>query len=128
MRVLLDSHALVWAVDNPAKLGPVAAQAIGDTTNELLVSAATVWELSIKISLGKLTLSLPFRGWMDKAMADLEAILLPITVEYADTAAGLPNHHGDPFDRMMIGQSKVDDIPIASRDPMLDRYGITRLW
>jgi PIN domain nuclease of toxin-antitoxin system len=115
-------------VDDPVKLSPDAARAIGDVANELLVSAATVWELSIKIGLGKLKLSLPFRDWMDQAIADLDAHLLPITIEYADAAASLPNHHGDPFDRMLVGQCKVDGISVASSDPMLDRYGIVRLW
>jgi PIN domain nuclease of toxin-antitoxin system len=128
VRLLLDTHALIWSVDEPAKLGPDAAQAISDPANELLLSAASIWELSIKVSLGKLNLSLPFRTWMDQAIADLGVNLLPITVEYADAAAQLPNHHGDPFDRMLIGQTQVENIPIASGDAALDKYGVTRLW
>lgn len=128
MRLLLDTHALIWAVDNPDRLGPDAAKAIGNPANELLLSAASIWELSIKVSLGKLNLSLPFRAWTDKAIADLGAVLLPITVEYADAVAQLPNHHGDPFDRMLIGQTRVENMPIASGDAILDQYGVTRLW
>ena len=71
MRLLLDTHALIWAVDDPTRLGPDAANAIGNPANELLLSTASIWELSIKVSLGKLTLSLPFREWTDKAIADL---------------------------------------------------------
>jgi len=128
VRLLLDTHALIWAVDDPAKLGPDAAKAISDPANELLLSAANIWELAIKVSLDKLTLSLPFRDWMDRAIADLGAILVPITVEYADAAAHLPHHHGDPFDRMLIGQTRVENMPIASGDAILDQYGVTRLW
>jgi hypothetical protein len=75
--------------------------ALQDPANDLLLSAATVWELAIKIGLGKLTLSLPYRGWMAKAITDLDLTLLPITVEYAERQAGLPPHHKDPFDRLI---------------------------
>ena len=71
MRHLIDSHALIWAVDDPTKLGVVAVAALQDPANELLISAGTIWELSIKSGLTKLTLSLPFRQWMDKAITDL---------------------------------------------------------
>lgn len=128
MKLLLDTHALIWAVDDPAKLGPVAAKAISDPANQLLLSAASIWELSIKVSLGKLSLSLAFREWMDRAIADLGVALLPINVEYADAAAHLPDHHGDPFDRMIVGQSLVEGVSVASSDAILDKYGINRLW
>jgi PIN domain nuclease of toxin-antitoxin system len=128
VRLLLDTHALIWSVDEPAKLGPDAAQAISDPANELLLSAASIWELSIKVSLGKLGLSLPFREWMDRAIADLGVALLPINVEYADAAANLPNHHGNPFDRMIVGQAHVEGMSVASGDAILDKYRINRLW
>ena len=84
MRLLLDTHALIWAVDDPIELGKQAAVASQDSKNELLISAGTTWELSIKISLSKLTLSLPFLQWMTTAVDDLSTQILPITFEHAD--------------------------------------------
>ena len=99
MRLLLDSHALIWAVDQPAMLGQQAALVLEDPANELLVSAATIWELSIKVGLGKISLSLPFSDWMNQAIADLGASVLAITVEHAHEQTLLPGR-GDPFDRV----------------------------
>lgn len=128
MRVLLDTHALIWAVDDPAHLGSNARAALEQESNELLISAATVWEIAIKTGLGKLALSMPYREWMHRALADLGSTILPITVDYADTQASLPYHHRDPFDRMLIAQAQVEDIPLASNEDMFDTYGIKRLW
>ena len=128
MRLLLDSHALIWYVDQDHLVSRAAHAVIGDPTNDLLLSAATIWEVSIKLSLGKLTLSLPFRQWMSQAMSDLGVAVLPITVEYADVQASLPNHHRDPFDRLLVAQAQVENLPLVSNDSVFDRYGITRLW
>ncbi len=73
-------------------------------------------------------MSLPYRHWMAKAVADLSLSILPITVEYADVQAGLPQHHRDPFDRLIVAQAIVEGIPVISADPQLDAYGITRIW
>jgi PIN domain nuclease of toxin-antitoxin system len=99
-----------------------------DPSSVRLLSAATIWELAIKVGQGKLGLSMPYRLWMDKAGADLKLIILPITVEYADRQATLPPHHKDPFDRLMVAQALVEGIPIVSVDAALDPYGITRIW
>jgi PIN domain nuclease of toxin-antitoxin system len=128
MRLLIDAHALVWAVDDPSRLSPTAATALQDPANELLLSAATVWEMAIKVGLGKLTLSLPYRAWMNRAIADLGLAMLPITVEYAGAQAALPMHHRDPFDRLIIAQALTEGIPIVSADAQLPPYGITRVW
>ena len=128
MKLLLDAHALIWAVDDPSRLGTQAAAALRDPNNDLLVSAGTIWELAIKVGLGKLTLSLPYRQWMTKAITDLGAAVLPITIEYADTQASLPNHHRDPFDRLLVAQAQVENVPIVSSDVVFDDYGVTRLW
>lgn len=99
-----------------------------DPTNELMLGACTIWELAIKVSLGKLTLSLPFRRWMTQALDDLQLSLLAITVEYADVQAGLARHHGDPFDRLLVAQATVEQVVIVSNDSALEAYGINRLW
>src|SRR5262245_39058548 len=127
MRLLIDAHSLLWAVDDPTRLSPVATTALKDPANELFVSAVTVWEISIKVGVGKMTLSAPFRDWMNRAIADLGLTLLPITVEYADAQAALPWHHRDPFDRLLIAQALTESIPIVSADALFDAYGITRV-
>jgi PIN domain nuclease of toxin-antitoxin system len=98
VRLLLDAHTLIWAVDNPEKLGSSASDALQDPSNEMLLSAGSIWEIAIKLGLGRLSLSLPFREWMSRAIEDLGILVLPITVDYADRQSALPHHHGDPFD------------------------------
>jgi PIN domain nuclease of toxin-antitoxin system len=128
MRHLVDANALIWAMDNPFNLGAAAVAAMQDTANDLLLSAATIWELSIKVGLGKLALSLPYRTWIERAIADLGLTILPIAVEYADAQIQLPNHHRDPFDRMLVAQAIVERIPVLSSDAVFDLYGLTRIW
>lgn len=128
MRLLLDTHALIWAVDQPERLGSRARSALEDTSNDVLISAATIWEIAIKTGLGKLTLSVPYRDWMNRAIADLGATLVPITVEYADMQTTLPGHHRDPFDRMLIAQAIVEKISLVANEEMFDQYGVARLW
>jgi PIN domain nuclease of toxin-antitoxin system len=128
VRLLLDTHSLVWYVDQDRLLSRLAHAAITDPANDLLVSAATVWELAIKVGLGKLTLSGPYRAWIDQALIDLRAAVLPITVAYADVQAALSYHHGDPFDRMLIAQATAEGIAVVSADRQFDAYGITRIW
>jgi PIN domain nuclease of toxin-antitoxin system len=128
VRLLIDTHVLVWAMDDPTKLTPTATSALQDPANELLLSAATVWELAIKTGLGKLRLNLPYRQWMNLAIADLGLTVLPITVDYADAQANLPIHHGDPFDRLIIAQALTERIAVVSADVAFDPYGVPRLW
>jgi PIN domain nuclease of toxin-antitoxin system len=128
MRLLLDSHTLIWWVDQDRLLSQAAHAAITDPANDLLLSAATIWEIAIKVGLGKLSLSMPYREWMSQAIADLGVTVLPITVEYAHVQANLPKHHGDPFDRLLVAQAQVENVSIVSDDPDFDQYGINRLW
>jgi PIN domain nuclease of toxin-antitoxin system len=126
--LLIDTHTLLWALDDPSKLSGPATTELQDPANELLLSAATVWELAIKTGQKKLTLSLPYRQWMEKGILDLGLTILPVTVEYADRQATLPLHHKDPFDRLLIAQALVEGIPIVSADTIFDAYGVQRLW
>ena len=128
MRVLLDSHTLIWAADDPAKLSDLARAVIEDPANDRLLSAATIWEISIKVGKGRLPLSLPYRAWMDRAIADLCLTLLPITLDHAERQSRLPDHHGDPFDRLLVAQSLFEAIPIVGIDVALDPYGVVRIW
>ena len=128
MRLLIDSHTLIWAVDDPSRLAPRRPWLCRTPPNELLLSAATIWEIAIKVSLGKLTLSLSYRDWMNQAITALGLAILPVTVDYADNQVVLPWHHRDPFDRLLIAQALTDGIAVVSADPQFDAYGITRVW
>lgn len=128
MRHLLDAHSLIWALDDPSKLGRNAHDCLQDSANDLAISVGTIWELSIKVGLGKLTLSLPYRAWIERAITDLGLTVLPITVEITDAQMALPRHHRDPFDRLLVAQCLVESMPIVSADSMFDDYGIARVW
>jgi PIN domain nuclease of toxin-antitoxin system len=128
MRVLIDSHALIWYVDQDNLLGPASHAAISDPTNDLLLSAGSIWEIGIKVGLGKLVLTQPFKPWMNQAISDLDVTVLPLSVEYVDVQSNLPRHHGDPLDRLIVAQAIVEQVSIISADANLDAYGITRVW
>jgi PIN domain nuclease of toxin-antitoxin system len=128
VKLLLDTHTVIWWVDQDRLLGPKAHAAIADSLNDLLLSAATIWEIAIKVGLGKLSLSMPYKQWINRAMTNLGAVVLPITVEYADVLVGLPLHHRDPFDRMLIAQTQVEHVSLVSGDATFDQYGVSRLW
>jgi len=128
MNVLLDSHALIWSVDDPARLGSRAASILEDPDNILHVSMASVWELGIKAGKGRLGLSMPFREWITKAIHQMDIQLLPITLPHVSGLAGLPALHGDPFDRMLAAQCLAEGWPIVSADSVLDGYAIMRIW
>ena len=128
MRVLIDSHALIWYVDQDTLLSLASHAAISDPTNDLLLSAGSIWEIGIKVGLGKLVLTQPFKPWMNQAISDLDVTVLPLSVEYVDVQSNLPRHHGDPFDRLIVAQAIVEQVSIISADANLDAYDITRIW
>jgi PIN domain nuclease of toxin-antitoxin system len=124
LKLLLDTHAALWWLSDDERLGDEAARQLGDDTNLLLLSAAVVWEVSIKRSLGKL-----------RAPADFAAILLSggahavaITHDHAAAAEHLPWHHRDPFDRMLVVQAQLENATIVSGDPRLAAYGVPVVW
>jgi len=103
VKLLIDTHTLLWAVDDPAKLGRNAAVELRNPGNGLLLGAGTQWELSIKVGLRKLGLSLPFRDWTRQAITDLGLTILPITVDSADAQSQLPRHHGESIQKLAQG-------------------------
>lgn len=128
MRHLLDAHSLIWALDDPSKLGKQAVAVLEDPANQLGVSVGTIWELSIKAGLGKLSLSLPYRQWVERASADLGLSVLPISLEHAERQLSLPYHHRDPFDRLLVAQCLVEGISLVSADTVFDQYEVARIW
>ena len=128
MRYLIDSHALIWAQDDPSQLGAAVVPTLGKAGVVVYLSAATTWEIGIKVALGKLKLSLPYRAWITQATSKFGLSELPIELRYIERQIALPFHHRDPFDRMLAAQALVEDIPLVSADPIFDAYGVTRIW
>ena len=128
MRLLLDSHAFLWFIMGSANLSVNARALIEDPANERLLSVASLWEIAIKTSFGKLTLSAPFDELIP-AQLKLNGIdLLNIKVDHLSTLTTLPFHHRDPFDRLIIAQAIVEKLPVISLDGAFDTYGVTRHW
>jgi PIN domain nuclease of toxin-antitoxin system len=115
-------------VDDPSKLGAAATASLQNTANQLLISAGSIWEIAIKLGKGQLPLSLPFRRWLDIALADLGLSVLAITLDYAERQSNLPPHYIDPFDRLIASQALVEGIPVVSGDTIFDSYGVNRIW
>ena len=109
MRLLLDTHALLWAIGDPERLRDAARSALWDAGNEVLVSVASIWEIGIKRALGKLTTPDDLGPHLEAADFDP----LPISLEHARVAGSLPMHHRDPFDRMLIAQAQLESLTIA---------------
>ena len=116
--LLLDSHVLIWYVDGDPRLSAVDAMMIRKTEH-IYVSAATVWELTIKMTLGKL----PPRSVRDLAV-EANCKLLSISPEHGQAIASLPRHHGDPFDHLLLAQAKVEGLTFVTHDSILSRYGV----
>jgi PIN domain nuclease of toxin-antitoxin system len=128
MRLLLDTHTFMWASLEPGKIGPNASVAIKDRANELFVSAASTWEMAIKINIGKMTVPSGLSTFLVDAMHEWSLVPLHIRPEHTLILETLPRHHGDPFDRMLVAQSMYEHMPIVSIDAKLDAYGVSRIW
>jgi PIN domain nuclease of toxin-antitoxin system len=127
MRVLLDTHVFIWWDSEPTKLSATALNAITDPANEVLLSVASVWELVIKSSLGKLTLRMPLRDLLLQQRGNgIE--LLTVSAEHVLAVEALPPIHKDPFDRLLIAQSAVEGATFVSADDTLAAYGKRPLW
>ena len=128
MKLLLDTHTLLWFVLGDAQLSAAARQAIEDAANLKLVSPAAYWEIAIKISIGKYALHEPYEVFMDRAIRQNGFLILPIEPQHTALLTNLPYHHRDPFDRLMIAQAMVEGLTLVSADMVFDTYAIQRLW
>jgi PIN domain nuclease of toxin-antitoxin system len=128
MRVLLDTHAFLWFVLGDPQLSRNARNRIEDPGNEKLVSPASYWEIAIKISLNKYTLSHPYEEFMQQGIAGNGFMILPIEPRHTAALASLPFHHRDPFDRLIIAQAMVEQIPVISGDEAFAAYPVTCIW
>ena len=120
---LLDAHVLLWWLEDPARLSPSAQAAIRDEGSLIFVSAATVWEIAIKRAAGKLKVP----GNLEERIIANRFIPLSITFAHAISAADLPRHHADPFDRLLIAQAISERLTLISRDPEIPRYPVAVL-
>ena len=128
MRVLLDTHALLWAAYQMELLSPRARRLIQSQRNEILVSAASAWEIATKYRLGKLPFARDLVEDFVRTIASAGYLLLSISVEYALRAGRLPAVHRDPFDRMLAAQAIHEDLVLVSNDTQLDLFGVRREW
>jgi PIN domain nuclease of toxin-antitoxin system len=128
MRLLLDTHAFLWFLMGDPRISSSARSLIEDETHEKVLSVASLWEIAIKVGLGKLTLAEPFEVLIPREIDQAGFITLPITLPHAAIVSKLPHHHRDPFDRLLIAQAMAEGMSILSADSALDAYAITRLW
>jgi PIN domain nuclease of toxin-antitoxin system len=128
VKLLLDTQAFLWFVTDDGRQTTTARTAIEDPGNELALRIASVWEMAIKHSLGELQFTEPFEQFTLTQTAANSADLLPISLEHAMAVAFLPQHHRDPFDRLLIVQAQGEKMAMVSSDEQFDRYGISRIW
>ena len=128
MKLLLDTHTFVWFLANDAHLSKRAQRRIESPKNDKFLSIASVWEMAIKISLGKLRLSDPLDDLLDKGARDNSIAMLAIATRHAVAVSSLPLHHGDPFDRLLAAQAIHEGMAIVTRDPAFDAYAVKRVW
>ncbi len=128
MTILLDTHTFLWFANDDPDLSSDARRLIEEADADVVLSIASVWELSIKAALKKIDLPSSVEVFVPQQLQLNSIRLLPVSVSHALRVASLPHYHGGPFDRMLIAQSLVDGLPIVSRDKLFDRYGITRIW
>ena len=128
MKYLLDTHVWLWMMLTPERLGDAARAAIGSTDHQTFVSVASAWEVAIKNSIGKLPLNRSVAELVDASKRDFDLTLLAIGLEHALLAAELPQLHKDPFDRILIAQSRVEGAVLVTGDESVYRYGGSILW
>ena len=128
MRYLLDTSAFLWYVSDYDRLSKAAAKCLTDPASTIHLSLVSIWEIAIKFNMGKLDLPLPFDEFIDVTLHSYSLRRLYIQVPHLRRVARMPLHHRDPFDRLLIAQAQVENIPILTSDAAFDRYPIQRVW
>ncbi|HEX8237170.1 MAG TPA: type II toxin-antitoxin system VapC family toxin [Abditibacteriaceae bacterium] len=127
MKLLLDTHSFIWFINGDPSMSLMAQELIEDLENQRFLSVASVWEIAIKMSIGKLQLNQDINGLVTQLQQN-SIVLLPIATPHLAVIATMPQHHRDPFDRLIIAQAQVEQMSIVGADTAFDAYGITRLW
>ncbi len=128
MKLLMDTHAFIWWDSDPAKLSPQVLTLCQDRQNILLLSVASVWEMQIKLHLGKLRLALPLREIVESQRQINNIEILPIMLAHVLALENLPFHHRDPFDRLLVAQAIVEEAVLVTADPNIAKYEAQVLW
>jgi PIN domain nuclease of toxin-antitoxin system len=128
VRLLLDTHAFLWWIDDNRKLSKKARAAIASRDSTCYLSLASVWELAVKVGLDRLELPSSVDRFVSEQMAANAIEPLPIDLRHAGEVARLPFHHRDPFDRLLAAQALSEDLSIVSADPVFAKYGVKRVW
>jgi PIN domain nuclease of toxin-antitoxin system len=128
VRLLVDTHALLWWLDGDTSLSPAAREAIANESNEIFLSAASAWEITTKYRLGKLPGAAAVAEDIVECVASQGFFELPITLVHGQAAGALPGPHRDPFDRMLIAQALAERLVLVSNEVVFDSYRVRRLW
>jgi PIN domain nuclease of toxin-antitoxin system len=126
--VLLDTHTILWMVSDETRIGPLAREILFDSDTPKLMSPASYWELAIKIKIGKLELASDYEEFIQDVIDMYAVTILHVHPHHTSVLTTLELHHGDPFDRLMIAQALVEEIPILSSDKQFDSYPVNRIW
>jgi PIN domain nuclease of toxin-antitoxin system len=128
VRYLLDTGVWLWSLLEPERISPRARKALSDPSHEVFLSAATSWEVAIKSAIGKLTLPEAPGTFVPRRMADQGLRPLPVSHQHALAVFGLPAHHHDPFDRLLIAQANLEDMILITADRTIEKYAVQLLW
>ncbi len=127
MKIIIDTHTFLWFINERPELSTTIKTLIESDT-DVLLSVASLWEIAVKVSIGKMTLPDVFERFIPEQLMINDIEILPIALPHLTLISALPFHHRDPFDRLLIAQSIVEDLPIASIDKAFDAYGVNRIW
>lgn len=128
MRALLDTHTLLWFVSGDTRLSADARAIMDDPENDVLVSIASLWEVVIKVGVGKLELDMPVEQFVVDQVSRNQFTVLPIELSHLVTVSTLPLHHRDPFDRLLAAQALSEGVPVVGTDPTFDAYDVQTIW
>ena len=128
MRLLLDTHSFIWLSTEPKKLSQKAYDYLADSSNTIILSVISTWEMQIKIQIGKLDVGKPLTEIINEQQTENGIQILPIDLAHTLKISELPLHHNDPFDRLLIAQSLVENIPILTKDAVFQKYDAEILW
>ena len=128
MKILLDTNSFLWFISGSERLSSDARDSIADVDNQLVLSSASLWEIAIKVSIGKLELLKPYNQLISQQLEENDINILPIELRHLTTVVGLPFHHRDPFDRLIIAQALTEDLPVVSVDSVFSQYAIKLIW
>ncbi len=128
MKILLDTHVFIWWAGEPEKLSPNALEACNDQDNDLILSVVSVWEMQIKMQIGKLKLNRPLRDLIEAQKGANDFQILPVSLDHVFRLENLPMHHRDPFDRLLIAQTMEEGSVLVSKDEIFSDYAVNLLW